>query len=229
MCHDSLVRPFMRPFPVIPAATLVFAALLTGPLAAQIETGTKTSIDAPTPRLAAELVDARRTHLWRVLWWGGANLALGAGLMAGGREGHPTRYGFGLQAAAWGTINMGIATWGLLSEPGPAVGPAAILAAEDRWAHILLVNLGLNVGYIMVGTALHISSNHGLSSGDAVRGHADAVIVQGIGLLVLDGLAWISSSSRLEELRGLAFEGLRVGASALDPAAVEVAFRMPLG
>lgn len=229
MFHRILFRLPGCSIRILLAASLVMAVLFFDPVAAQMENTAPESGDSRISGLAQELFDARRAHLWRVLGWGGANLALGARLLAAGKEGHPSRHGFGLQTAAWGVINMGIGTWGLLSGGEVATGAAAALAAEDRWAHILLVNLGLNVGYIMTGTALRIASNRGLSSGDAVRGHADAVIVQGIGLLVLDGLAWLSSSARLEELRGLAFGGLQVGASALDPAAVEVAFRVPLG
>lgn len=215
------------PLPSTPFVAVLVALLGAGSLAAQSRDAA--SVAASTERIATELQEAQRAHLWRVLWWGGANLALGAGLVAMGREDHPTRFGFGLQSGAWGTINIGIATWGLLAGPELAAGPAATLAAEDAWSHILLVNLGLNAGYIGVGLALHLASSRGLRSGDAVRGHADAVLVQGVGLMVLDGIAWLASRSRLEELHGLAFSDLTVAASAWDPAAVEIGLRVPIG
>ena len=211
---------------------LLVAGALISLLAATSLSGQERSaaeVVEATDRLAAALHDSQRSHLWRVLWWGGANLALGVGISAMGRENHPTRFGFGVQTAAWGAINVGIATWGLLAGPELAVGPRATLAAEDAWSHILLVNLGLNVGYVAVGAALHIASSRGLRQGDAVRGHARAVMVQGVGLLVLDGIAWAASRVRLEELRGLAFSDVVVSTSAWDAGAIEVGLRIPFG
>ena len=229
--------PPRSPAVLLAAVLLVAGAIGAGLLPAAPLLAQAVAPDSRTPtagvheadRLAAELVSAQRAHLFRVLGWGGASLVLGAGLALAGKDGHATRHGFGVQTAAWGAINVGIATWGLLNAPEVAVGPAAAWAAEDRWSHILLVNLGLNVGYMMVGGALHLASSRGLRSGDAVRGHADAVVLQGVALLVLDGLAWSASTARLGELRDLVLEGARVSMSAFDPAAIEVAIRIPWG
>ena len=176
--------------------------------------------------LARELEQARRAHLRRVLWWGAASLVAGVGLAASADDDQPTRRGFGLQTAGWGAVDVAIAAWGLRAGSDPATTPQEALEAEDAWTHVLLVNLGLNVGYVLVGTALHVASQHGLRSGASVRGHADAVIVQGAALFVLDGIAWISSRRRLEALHGLAFDGVRVGRSPLEPGAVQVGVRL---
>lgn len=153
-------------------------------------------------RLAEALDDAKREHLWRVAVWGGANVALGVGLLAGGsRDRTPRRFGFGVQAAAWGAINLGIVGFSLLSgDPAPPATLAEALAAENAWSDLLLVNLGLNVGYMGVGTALAIAAGRGLSRPDEVRGHAYGVIVQGAGLFVLDGVAWLASRTRMDAL-----------------------------
>ncbi len=154
-------------------------------------------------RSAAELQEARSEHLRRVAWWGGLNLAGGLAL-AGMSEGaaRAGRRGFGLQSAVWGAINLGIVGAATLAgTPEPAGTLAGALAAEERWGQILLVNLGLNVGYVMVGTALAVAAGRGLRRGDVVRGHALAVILQGAGLFVLDGVAFLESHQRMEALR----------------------------
>jgi hypothetical protein len=207
-------------------ATLLATSLVlsAGPAAGQRPTAPTASV----PAVAAALDRARSDHLRRVALWGAANVVLGAGLWASAGSDTPTRRGFGIQTAAWGAINLGIAAWAGLSfsetDPGALSG---VLAAEDRWAHILLVNLGLNVGYMAVGGALWAASTRGLRSGRAVRGHAAAVVLQGAGLLVLDGVAWLSSSHRLEVLRGIV-ESMSVSAG---PAAgtLSVGFGLPLG
>lgn len=182
--------------------------------------------------LAEDLRAAQQSHLWRVGLWGTANLALGIGLLAaGGRDAHPTRFGFGIQAAAWGAINMGIAGWGLfLADPGPLPTTlGAALRAENGYSDLLLVNLGLNVGYMGVGAALAVASGRGLRSGDAVRGHALAVILQGAGLFALDGVAWLGSRTRLDALVSFT-ETAQIGlAPGAVPGAVAMTIGLPIG
>lgn len=190
-------------------------------------------------RLSAELEASKRDHLWRVAIWGGANVALGIGLLAGAdRDRSPRRFGFGVQSAAWGAINLGIVGASMLSgDPETTNSLSTALAAENGWSDVLLVNLGLNVGYMGVGTALAIAAGRGLSRPDEVRGHAYGVIVQGAGLFILDGIAWLASRGRLDTLMEMA-SGTRVGLVPLDvvdPAsgealrAVSIAFGVPIG
>ena len=110
-----------------------------------------------------------------------------------------------MQSAAWGVINVGIATVGLATgSDTPAALWADALAAENTYADILLVNLGLNVGYMAVGTTLLAVSGRGVSEPDAWRGHGSALVVQGLGLLVLDGIAYVGSRARMDGLVDLA-------------------------
>jgi len=190
-------------------------------------------------RLSAALEASRRDHLWRVAIWGGANVALGVGLLAGAtRDRTPRRFGFGVQSAAWGAINLGIVGVSMLSgDPEIATTLPAALSAENGWSDVLLVNLGLNVGYMGVGTALAIAAGRGLSRPEEVRGHAYGVILQGAGLFVLDGIAWLASRGRLDTLMEMA-SSARLGVlplDAVDPAsgeavrAVSIAIGLPIG
>ena len=185
-------------------AVLLGAVFFAPGVAAQVP---GTSAIAPSvTALATELEEARRAHLWRVAGWGGASLVAGLGLIAGtSASTEPGWRGFGIQAAAWGAINLGIVGWAFASGfDGPASGLGGALAAEDGYGNILLVNLGLNVGYMLVGGALAVAAGHGIKHSDAVRGHGLGVVVQGLGLLVLDGIAYAGSRSRMEALQGLA-------------------------
>lgn len=154
---------------------------------------------------AQTLQDAQRAHLWRVMAWGGANAIGGTGLFleADSRR-DPTCHGFGVQSAAWGLVNIGIATVGLLADRGNTAGKKAkTLVAERNYHDILLLNMGLNVAYSSVGTAMVVASYQGVDSARAWRGHGAALIVQGTGLLVLDGIALLGSRRRLGGLLGM--------------------------
>jgi hypothetical protein len=228
--------PRLTSAPTLPSAlllaTLVALAFAPG-LSAQERT-----ISPEALQIAEALEGAKRSHLWRIAIWGGANVALGVGLLAGGsRDETPTRFGFGVQSAAWGAINLGIAGVSFLG--GPPEVPTTLsgaISAENGWADVLLVNLGLNVGYMGVGTALAIASGRGLSRGDEVRGHALGVIAQGAGLFIFDGIAWLASKGRYDALVDLArdTEVALVPLVATDAAGrlaqgIGVALRIPIG
>lgn len=158
-----------------------------------------------TVSLGTDLVAAREAHLWRVTAWGGANLLMGIGLMAATDFSlQPGWRGFGIQAAAWGAINLGIVAWAFAAGfDAPAGTLAGALAAEDAYGNILLVNLGLNVGYMAVGAALAFASGHGIAHGRTVRGHGLGLVFQGLGLLALDWVAYAGSRGRMEALQAL--------------------------
>ncbi len=114
---------------------------------------------------------AVETRLTTVLGaWAAGSVALGGALSVPRR----TR-GFGRQTAAWGAVDGAIAAAGARNRArrGPT-DPA-------RLRKVLLVNAGLDVGYLAVGAAL--------LRRDRWRGDGAAVLVQGAFLLVLDGTA----------------------------------------
>jgi len=111
------------------------------------------------------------TRLTTVLGsWAAGSVAVGAVLSA--RAG--TR-GFGRQTAAWGAVDGVIALVGARNRRrrGPT-DPA-------RLRRVLLVNSGLDVGYLALGAALLRTARW--------RGDGAAVVVQGAFLLALDATA----------------------------------------
>ena len=173
------------------------------------------SVEALSRALRAD----QAAHLRRVGVWGLANVVGGAALWlaAGDRSPRGQAVGpraFGLQSAAWGAVNTGIAAVGLARGTGPVAAEwAAAVAAENGYADVLLVNLGLNAGYAAVGTTLWLVAGRGVQNPDAWRGHGAALVVQGLGLLVLDGVAYLGTRARFDGLLDLA------GRTALAPTA----------
>ena len=145
--------------------------------------------------LVTDRLQAERNHLWRVAAWGVSNVAGGLSLRAASDQSDTQAFGF--QSAAWGAVNVGIAAAGLLgSRDQPATWRRAV-DAERRYHDILLANLGLNVGYASVGTAMVVASTYDVDQSAEWRGHGSALILQGAGLFVLDTIAWLGSRGRL--------------------------------
>ena len=184
----------------------------------------------PAESLHHALRRAERSHLVRVGAWGVSNAVVGTALaLSTGREEDPFRHGLGVQTAGWGLVNTGIAAVGLgfggRGEPPGTMGRA--LAAESRWGQILVVNLGLNAGYMMAGGALLWAGGQGVSRGEELRGHAAAVILQGIGLFVLDGVAWLGHRERMQGFADL-LDGTEVGAWSGPEGGAGAVFRIPV-
>lgn len=192
------------------------ALLLMIPTAAATQVAAPPSDADFAATLHAERRDAQRAHLKRVGVWGLANTAAGLGMLGSAeRDEHPTLYGFGVQTVGWGVVNAAIAALGLTlgGEGDDEPTMAEALREEAGWGRLLVLNQGLNVGYMMVGGALWIASSRGLERGDEVRGHAQAVVLQGAGLFVLDGIAWLAHRRRMRSVEGWA-ERVQV---AVDP------------
>jgi hypothetical protein len=180
------------------ALLIVFVLGLSLPLALQAQEV------PPTPSVesaAMALEQAERAHLWRVAAWGGVN-ALGGLALVGGtsRTRRSARWHFGAMAAGWGLVNVGIATVGLIGSAPPPAELDAVLAAERQFHDILLFNLGLNVAYAAVGGTMLGAGYRGVSNAGRWRGFGTALVLQGAGLLVLDGIAFLASRTRLASL-----------------------------
>ena len=181
------------------AALLVALGSLAAP-PTQGQTPTPHS-DSLVQAHAQQLQAAERDHLWRVAAWGGANALGGLALvLASSRSGQSTRWHFGAMSAGWGVVNVGIAAGGLLASGPPPTEPGGLLAAERQFHDILLLNLGLNVGYAAVGATMLGASAYGVDNVGRWRGFGASLILQGVGLLVLDGIAFWASRGRLASL-----------------------------
>ena len=171
---------------------------------------------AATPSVLATATTARlqsqRAHLWRSIVWGGANVVGGGALWAlSDRENDPARWAFGVEAALWGAINIGIAATGLLLIRGEGTAeswPEAV-RSERVYHDVLLFNMGLDVAYISAGTVMVIASYCDIGKAREWRGHGAGIIVQGLGLLALEGYSIASSRRRLGGLLELRPTALR--------------------
>lgn len=187
-----------RPLSRLAATALVAAIWLSAAPAAGDE----------VRQLGSERIDAGRTHLWRSLVWGGANVAGGLALtLASDRDDDAFRWGFGIQTTIWGSINVGIAGIGLawMASSEPDTEPLEARSSERQYHDILLFSLGLDIAYITAGTLLVTSSYYGLDRAREWRGQGSAIILQGSALLVLEGLQWLGSRKRLDRLARLRF------------------------
>ena len=116
-----------------------------------------------------EQVDERERTLGAVLGlWGAGSVVAGA-LVRGAA---------GRQHALWGAVDGALAARGLLRAPDRRRDPCERAA---RLRRLLLVNSGLDVGYLALGAALRSRR-----LGAARRGDGGAVLVQGAFLLGLD-------------------------------------------
>ncbi len=158
--------------------------------------------DSLAVEAAAQDFDAAQTsHLRRIGVWGGANLIGGLALVLGTAQSRRSaRWHFGAMSAGWGAVNVGIAAAGLLTAGPPPTEPAALLDAERQFHDILLFNLGLNVGYAAVGGTMLGAGYRDVANAGRWRGFGTALILQGAGLLVLDGIAFAASRTRLTTL-----------------------------
>ena len=182
------------------ASILLFLFLVPYALSAQ-----PTVLSEPpqsTEKTTSPLRAAQHTHLWRVAAWGSANVLGGLALVWGsGRTTRSARWHFGAMSAGWGAVNVGIAAAGLLGTPStPLPNPAARLAAERQFHDILLFNLGLNVAYSAVGGTMLGAGYRDVQNAARWRGFGTSLILQGVGLMVLDGIAFVASRTRLDAL-----------------------------
>ena len=159
------------------ATLLAAACLLSSPrLAVATEAETRMPVPRDASLTALELEQIQRDTLVTLGTWsvlsiaaGGAGLALSA---------DPFARAVATQAVAWGAIDGGIAAFGAL-QPGTIDDPAR---RQEDLARLFGINALLDVGYLALGAWL--ASSDRLEQ----RGHGTGVLIQGLFLLVLDGV-----------------------------------------
>lgn len=131
---------------------------------------------------ADTLLVFERTHLIRLIVWGGASLIVGTALLGLLRlRGHRSALldHFGIQTAAWGGVELALSLNRLHQLE------LRDLAGATRLDRMLWLNIGLDVGYMMVGIALLVLGWR-LARRMGFVGAGLAVIVQGLALALLD-------------------------------------------
>jgi hypothetical protein len=131
---------------------------------------------------ADTLLAAERAHLLRLLVWGGASVLVGTALLAWLRVGarrSDLLEQFAVQIAAWGVLDLARGAFAR----GTLV-PRDV-AAATRLDRLLWLNIGLDVGYVLVGLTL-AAMGWRLGRRLGLVGAGTGVTVQGTALLLLD-------------------------------------------
>lgn len=150
-----------------------------------------------TPDQLPEIWTRQEAIASQLKTWGLGSIIAGSAIALGSQVGPSAIRGrgfraFGIQTAAWGAVDLAIAVFGEMRRRGrlETVDPAepAVVVQEARnLRRILLVNAGLDVGYVTFG-ALGLA--RGLRQSElrdsALAGHSAAVLVQGLFLLGFD-------------------------------------------
>jgi hypothetical protein len=130
---------------------------------------------------ADTLLAAERAHIARLLLWGAGSALVGTALFAWlhvGRRRSALLEQFGLQTAAWGAAELA----------GAAMARASVatrdLAGATRLDRLLWLEVGLDLGFVLVGLAI-LASGWGLGRRLGMVGAGLAVVVQGVALALL--------------------------------------------
>ncbi len=122
----------------------------------------------------ASVVAARLGRTLAVV--GGTSVLVGA---LAARSSNAAVRAFGRQTAGWGAIDVAIAGVATLRPPP---------ASSKKLRKVLVVNAGLDVGYILGGAHMvwHRPQFWGRITADESLAHGAAIVIQGAALLVLD-------------------------------------------
>jgi hypothetical protein len=131
------------------------------------------------------LLGLERDHLVRLAVWATASILVGLTVIRLSRDSQKVSPAFwrhfGIQSAAWGLVDLLIvaAAWGGLA---PRDLPAAIELDRFLW-----LNIGLDVGYAMVGLTLLVFGMRAPRRA-GLMGAGAAIVLQGVALAALDAI-----------------------------------------
>ena len=129
-----------------------------------------------------DLLAIEELHLLKLGVWAALSVLAGTALIAAvrlRRQESPLLLNFGVQCAAWGAIDLLIVWW---ASRGLAIRDLAAAIELDRFVWL---NIGLDIGYVMVGLTLALSGWR-LGRRLGLVGAGLGVLVQGLALTVLD-------------------------------------------
>lgn len=131
---------------------------------------------------ADTLLRAEQQHLLRLLVWASLSVVAAtsiAATLAARRLRSPLLQHFALQTVAWGLAIGAIAGIGLRQAQLRDVAGAA------RLERLVWMNVGLDVGYVGIGSALALAA-WALARRMSVVGAGVGIVVQGLALLVIE-------------------------------------------
>jgi hypothetical protein len=155
----------------------------------------------PVQAMKARRLSEQRKAMWILAAWAGASMASGSAMAIQNKDTSLRFQGF--QHVGWGAVNAAIAGFALYGLSGSAQDSATLFSEfseEQTFSKILLVNVGLDVGYMLVGSTLMVASRNGLKDPDKFFGSGLGVVIQGAFLLVFDIVQVLWSSQRLDAL-----------------------------
>ncbi len=166
------------------------------------------SVGHAAKAFSQQRLEAQRSAMWILGAWAGVSIASGIGLALQNNT-VPLRYA-GYQNIGWGAVNAalaGVALVGIANQlaalDAMSAGKESMfllkeLGEEQTFSKVLLINVGLDVGYMLVGSALMYGGRNGLNRGDEFFGSGLGVLVQGAFLLAFDIWQVVLSSRRVE-------------------------------
>lgn len=131
---------------------------------------------------ADTLLSLERAHLLRLIAWGAASVIAGTALLAwlrvGARQSSLLRH-FAIMSTAWGGFDLVL---GLVLSTQLSIRDIAGATRLDR---LVWLNIGLDVGYVLVGLTLAVVGWK-VARRLGLVGAGIAVVVQGFALALLD-------------------------------------------
>lgn len=156
-------------------------------------------------------IDHQRTAMLTLGGWAVANIATGLSLR-GSAEGS-TKH-FHEMNALWNVVNLGIAGVGYYAvtrENHDAMDSFATIQEHYKFEKVLLLNAGLDVGYLLGGLYLTERAKRPGVNTDQFRGFGQSIMLQGGFLFLFDLVNYFIASGRTEDMRlflGRTGEGL---------------------
>lgn len=148
--------------------------------------------------------------------WAVGNMATGA-ILAGQRKGED-RY-FYLMNIGWNAVNLGLATVGYLNaihtDPS-SFDISTTITQQYNIEKILLLNTGLDVGYMLGGLYLMERSKNNNKNPERLKGFGKSIVLQGGFLFAFDlAFYFVHANTRSAEwqqlLSSVYFDGSQVG------------------
>lgn len=143
----------------------------------------------------------QRTAMLVLGGWAAGNIATGL-WMRSKREGE-ARY-FHEMNALWNGVNLGIAALGYWTAQRTAAGSLDLFSSVHEhynFQQILLLNAGLDVGYMLGGLYLKERAKNTSNRPERLQGYGRAVLLQGGFLLAFDVANYVIQARHNHELR----------------------------